>query len=446
MLLLIHVSNVELSELSDSFFFFNNSYLHFNVNATSNTFIGIPENKNDNYSLHYLKNDIIATLPIGFKLFEDLHHAYSQLEHNFEPKLMFNLSFTYNIQVNNYAQLKEGNSIFQNFELYLNIHLHRIIHIEDYKIFINLKPDINGVMKENNIDFYYIFLYEPSSLDNIIDSPFQLLIDIYYKKRFEKIDNITVDINQVSIQYVKQPEKYYFKTNNNSSVRSTNNTLILMEESSELINSYQHISCSLLGSADALILNKIIINQDIMFGQFNNSPRIFCGIFTTHKSHESIKVIKRTWGKKCDGFLAFSTIDDDTIPSIRLPHSGMETYSNMWQKSRSGDDMYYIIENLKSYLLSDEIINEQQKKKGVFLGRKLNYYNWDINFNSGGSGYILDQEALKILGDHLDTYYCNPDLIDSSEDLLVALCLRNVNLFVGYGIYPFDTRDHDENN
>lgn len=65
-------------------------------------------------------------------------------------------------------------------------------------------------------------------------------------------------------------------------------------------------------------------------------PKVFCGIYTMEKNHETnVKATKETWAKKCDGFVAFSTVEDKTIPSINIEHEGEEAYDNMWQKSRS---------------------------------------------------------------------------------------------------------------
>ena len=70
--------------------------------------------------------------------------------------------------------------------------------------------------------------------------------------------------------------------------------------------------------------------------------------------------------------------------TIRLALAGEESYDNMWQKSRSiwkyiathyldsfdyfllgGDDMFYIIENLRAYLNSQEIQTLQNERNGA---------------------------------------------------------------------------------
>ena len=120
-------------------------------------------------------------------------------------------------------------------------------------------------------------------------------------------------------------------------------------------------------------------------------PRIFCGIYTMEANHKgNVQATRETWGKRCDGFVAFSTVTDDSIPSVNILHKGEEKYDNMWQKSRSiwkyiaahyletfdyflmgGDDMLYMVENLRHYLMSDEIANYSEEHNGMFLGRRF---------------------------------------------------------------------------
>lgn len=143
---------------------------------------------------------------------------------------------------------------------------------------------------------------------------------------------------------------------------------------------------NLLAHLDLLKLDVIDNN-----GIEKKIPRIFCGIYTMESNHKlNVEATRETWAKKCDGFVAFSTVDDDTIPAIKILHEGIESYDNMWQKSRSiwkyinahyltsfdyflmgGDDMFYIIENLKHYLMSDEISSYVDSHEGTFLGRRF---------------------------------------------------------------------------
>ena len=95
------------------------------------------------------------------------------------------------------------------------------------------------------------------------------------------------------------------------------------------------------------------------------------------------KATRNTWAKKCDGFIAFSTVEDPSFPSVNILHEGDESYDNMWQKSRSiwkyihaflvdqydffllgGDDMMYVVENLRAYLGSEEIIHSRAERNG----------------------------------------------------------------------------------
>jgi glycoprotein-N-acetylgalactosamine 3-beta-galactosyltransferase len=174
--------------------------------------------------------------------------------------------------------------------------------------------------------------------------------------------------------------------------------------------------------------------------------------------HETyLRSISSTWGRKCSAFLAFSTANDDTIPAIKIPHVGEEKYNNMWQKVRNiwkyiythyindfdwflmgGDDMFYILDNLRFFLHSDEVQTLKNKGKGTYLGRIYNFVVQDhiIQYNTGSAGYIIDAVALNFLVESIDMNYCHNHEIASYEDVFVALCLRN--LFPS--ILPHNTR------
>lgn len=67
-----------------------------------------------------------------------------------------------------------------------------------------------------------------------------------------------------------------------------------------------------------------------------NSPRLLCSIYTISTEHAtSVRAITDTWGKRCDGFLAFSNVTDASVPAVNVVRDGKEVYENLWQKVRS---------------------------------------------------------------------------------------------------------------
>jgi hypothetical protein len=157
-------------------------------------------------------------------------------------------------------------------------------------------------------------------------------------------------------------------------------------------------ACSLQDRSDAKLLSRIHLHSeyDPLHPQYPivNKIRLFCGIYTIKKTHETnVKATRNTWAKKCDGFIAFSNERDESIPSINIRHEGEEAYDNMWQKSRSiwkliakelvdsydffllgGDDMMYLVENFRYYLNSPEITKareEQNGKKNCFYNKRF---------------------------------------------------------------------------
>jgi hypothetical protein len=219
-------------------------------------------------------------------------------------------------------------------------------------------------------------------------------------------------------------------------------------------------NCALNGKSNGELLARVTLHDQASLLKANARPfKIFCGIYTYEKNHATnVQATKETWAKRCDGFIAMSTKLDPSIPSIAIEHEGPEEYDNMWQKSRmiwkyiaarfindfdffllGGDDMFYIMENLRYYLGTDRNITTRfDEGKGLFIGRRFFPPHSHV-FNSGGAGYILDRAALRVLGAHLDGPPCFPHQKGFWEDVNVANCLRETT-----GILPMDTRDELE--
>lgn len=204
--------------------------------------------------------------------------------------------------------------------------------------------------------------------------------------------------------------------------------------------------------------------------------RVMCLVYTVAlpNNKDNLKSIAETWGKQCDGFLAASNETDPSVGSIDIVHKGKEEYANMWQKVRSmwnftyrnyindfdffliaGDDTYVAVENLKAYLNSFEVERLEDGYidliQGYFLQNKQNgshqlrprplvlgapFMSGKLPLISGGPGYVLNRQALKLFGTKGAQTY-KTDVVDPTEDFHMAL------FFISYDIYISDTLDKD---
>lgn len=61
-------------------------------------------------------------------------------------------------------------------------------------------------------------------------------------------------------------------------------------------------------------------------------PKILCMIYAVSRGdatgHDNLAAIADTWGRRCDGFIAFSNLTDHTVGAIDFHHDGPESYGN----------------------------------------------------------------------------------------------------------------------
>lgn len=172
--------------------------------------------------------------------------------------------------------------------------------------------------------------------------------------------------------------------------------------------------------------------------------KLFCGVYTHDGNRDSARLVALSYGWKCDGFLAFSTATIPSLGMVALLHRGKEEYANMFQKSRSiwsyvamhyledydyfhlaGDDMHMIVENFRSLMLEYEAEGYSGTKQGRIFGQYQKKTGGHLIFG-GGPGYTIDRIGLKKLYDFMPK--CSPNLVTSSEDAGITLCIRNLNL------------------
>ena len=171
-------------------------------------------------------------------------------------------------------------------------------------------------------------------------------------------------------------------------------------------------------------------------------PKLFCGVYTHNPARDFTRLSALSYGWKCDGFLAFSTVTIPSLGMVGLLHKGEESYHNMVQKTRSiwsyiatnyinqfdyfhlgGDDMHVIVENMRSLLLEHEAegIAEQGRIFGQLVSKGT-----AARFIRGGAGYTLDRAGLQKLHDYMPG--CATEVLGYWEDNAVTLCARKIGL------------------
>ena len=221
----------------------------------------------------------------------------------------------------------------------------------------------------------------------------------------------------------------------------------------------------------------------------DHSPpiRLFCSVYTMPLNDLQAEAVRQTWGRRCDGFVAASIVNNETTATIDMPHYGDRSkgkYRSIWQRVRStlqyiydnfiddfshyflcGDDTYLIVENLKSYLQSDEFLSQRRNMARqvvlptpvkddsdipALIGEwvhpfwletsrrnTMNGMNFSSSFHfvSGGPGYVLSRNTVKLLVENVFPI-CHSETIAAEEDVLMAHCLQTHLNLTGY-----DTRD-----
>jgi glycoprotein-N-acetylgalactosamine 3-beta-galactosyltransferase len=185
-------------------------------------------------------------------------------------------------------------------------------------------------------------------------------------------------------------------------------------------------------------------------------PRLLCIINTVEHHHQTrCQEIKRTWLRRCDSYLFLSNVTDSRMPSIRIEHPGPESHDNLWVKTRAigvllrrnyiyeqfdwvlraDDDSYVIIENLREYLLSEEIARFDPRYHKLILGHVFDEptrNRWFI----AGSAFVMSAAFINAFADLVRRGLCEPNTVTSADDYWLVKCMQDE-----YDVIPIDTRD-----
>lgn len=187
--------------------------------------------------------------------------------------------------------------------------------------------------------------------------------------------------------------------------------------------------------------------------------RILCFLNTYPASHGKRAVhVMETWGRHCDKILFASTLTDLNIGAIGFNLSN--NHNTMWGKEKmmlkyvhdnffndydwfykGDDDSFVIVENLR-FLLA-----EYSPEDPIYLGHKFNTSVHKRGYYSGGSGYVMSHETVRVFvekvltnrefyrKDDSDPNECHIETDDKTEDWHISNCLDYYNVYAG------DSRD-----
>lgn len=227
---------------------------------------------------------------------------------------------------------------------------------------------------------------------------------------------------------------------------------------------YDQVCNKSVGEGDEKALNvlKLLRPVRVVPSVPLSAPRVLCVVYTHGGVKVRVSAIVETWGWRCDGFFAASTVTvtNETqlgFGSIDLVHLGPEEYNNMWQKTRSilaylyehyldefhyfhicGDDAFVIPENLKTYLHSLEARiggdaaapprHSTNSSLPLLIGEHLGESN--SPYVGGGPGYTLNREALRFYNEESGLMdECLPFAHSPAEDRHISRCLQKKNIW-----------------
>ena len=179
--------------------------------------------------------------------------------------------------------------------------------------------------------------------------------------------------------------------------------------------------------------------------------RVLCWVLTTGGAHEKkAKHVKATWGKRCDKLLFVSSEANATLPAIKF-EGFKESRDTLWGKTvrafkyvyehykdeadwfmKADDDSYVVVDNLKSMLES------YKPSQPIYFGCKLWPYVKQ-GYMSGGAGYVLSREALKLFVEkgltETNQTLCKSQNDIGYEDVEMGKCMAHLKVTAG------DSRD-----
>ena len=265
-------------------------------------------------------------------------------------------------------------------------------------------------------------------------------------------------------------------------------------KSQDIKNTAKQFFCARDPGGDKILLDNIKIQPLTVEAE---QVKVLCFIPVVSTDHGKLLEVLYTWGKRCDKLVFASNKTDLELGAIKidLPRLDGHNWSHLWLKEREsmrylwktygGEydwflkadlDTFIIMENLKTYLTSDEI-QRQSATNAMILGHRISRYKknmkrlsqheqdtfddsntWFRRHRFGnseilgsaflersnktfiytqGGAYVMNQEYVRTLNTVMDEPFClsSDTQMTQPEDAAINFCMG----FLGH--YPYDTRD-----
>ncbi|CAK4697434.1 hypothetical protein LEN26_001998 [Aphanomyces euteiches] len=206
-----------------------------------------------------------------------------------------------------------------------------------------------------------------------------------------------------------------------------------------------------------------------------DEPRILCFVNTISTNHATkARAIKDTWGQRCTRLVFLSNATDYDLDAVALDVPA--DHDHLWQKHKASmqyiwetyrhdfdwfykadDDAYVIMENLRAFLRSPEIVMQQDivplqmGHRFRLTNETIHYYvgdksllkeytnrwpNWWV-FNSGGPGVVMNSLYMRLAVESFPKRTCLSDKysVTLPDDASIAFCMA------WNGVFPPNTRD-----
>uniref|UniRef100_A0AC35U9K3 Glycoprotein-N-acetylgalactosamine 3-beta-galactosyltransferase 1 n=1 Tax=Rhabditophanes sp. KR3021 TaxID=114890 RepID=A0AC35U9K3_9BILA len=190
-----------------------------------------------------------------------------------------------------------------------------------------------------------------------------------------------------------------------------------------------------------------LVNTDIVFDKFaeklKKRVKIFCIVLTGKDFKHSRDIPqKNTWLRRCNKYVFASSVNDPSLPSIKLLDKHgydfsytkirgafkyvYERYGNQYDWFYKGESTYSVMENLRMFLL-----RKDPNKAKEYYGFRVIFRDRNIKagYTTGGSGYVISKASLKklVTKGFPNKKICRP-LAPLLEDKEIGQCLANLNI------------------